>query len=528
MEPTPQGRKALRWILATAVLLLLALSGALVWKFLILPATQDNLIAQTSARRDAQSGEAVRVAVDSFKGYAVLRSDGFARELAEAGLYPELVDDGGDYEARQKALRKGEVDMAVITIDANLKTGVSLGQFPGTIIMAIDESCGADGMVAYKQSLARVDDLDHPTAHVVAMPNSPSETFAQVVRADMSLPQMPEDWFVPEQSQERIYNLLRSSSPSERRAFVLWEPYLSKALKIPGTHRLLDTSQVRGIIVDVLLARREFLRDHPDQVKIMVAAYLRTLYSYQASGDEGLRALLVEDGQKTGEIISSEEAGNMVKGIRWWNTTENYALFGLLPPEEAVGLPPLRDTIANVSRMLTAAGALPDDAVKDSSELYFDGILRDLYAGGFHPRSKLGIVDVPKGDLGAVRLAEELPALEEADWDRLATVGHLRIPTIEFRRASSELSLQGQRSVDAIARQLHSYPTFYLTVVGHARADGDRAENEKLALARAQSVADQIIARGIPSHRVRIKTALPEGTGGASQSVSFLLGQKPY
>ncbi|KKU32965.1 MAG: OmpA family protein [Candidatus Uhrbacteria bacterium GW2011_GWE2_46_68] len=528
MEPTSQGRRSLRLIVGAAIIILLAFVSILVWKFVIHPSAQDNLIAQTSVKKTSSDEHAIRIATDSFKGYSVFRSDGFAGELRESGFSLELVDDGGDYAARQKALRKGDVDMAVITIDANLKTGAKLEQFPGTIVLAIDESAGADGMVAYKQALAAIEDLDHSTAHVVAMPDSPSETFVQVVRADMSLPQMPEDWFVPETSQERIYNLLRATSPTERKAFVLWEPYLSKSLKIPGVHRLLDTSQVRGIIVDVLLARREFLRDHPEQVKVVLAAYLRTLYSYQSRGDEGFAALLIEDGQKTGEIISSDEAHNMVKGIRFWNTTENYALFGLLPTGESAGLPTLHDTILNIGRMLTASGAFAAMPVADPSELYFDGVLRDLYSGGFHPRSKLGVVDVPKGDLGAVRVAETLPELSAEDWDKLSTVGHLRICAIEFRRASSALSLQGQRSVDEIARQLHSYPTFYLTVVGHARADGDQVENEKLALARAQSVSDQIISRGIPTHRIRVKAAPPVGMGGESQSVSFLLGQKSY
>ncbi|MFA4845627.1 MAG: OmpA family protein [Patescibacteria group bacterium] len=527
MEPSSQSRNAIRWVVATLIVVGMALIGALVWKFFIHPSAQSELIAMTSAKQ-TQYANTVRVAIDSFKGYSVFRSDGFTNMLHEGGIHPELVDDGGDYAVRQKALRDGDVEMAVITVDANLKTGAKLGQFPGAIVMAIDESCGADGMVAYKQTLAKVEDLDHPSAHIVAMPDSPSETFALVMRADMSLPQMPQDWFIPAKSQDKIYNLLRATSPTDRTAFVLWEPYLSKALKIPGVHRLLDTSQVRGIIVDVLLARREFLRDHPDQVKSVIATYLRTLYSYQERGEEGMMALLVEDGKKTGEIVESEEARAMVKGIRFWNTTENYALFGLLPSQEMAGLPSLRDTILNIGRILVASGAFATMPVQDSGELYFDGVLRDLQSGGFHPRSKLGVVDVPKGDIGAVRVAEELPTLAEAEWDKLTTVGHLRIPVIEFRRASSELSIEGGRSVDDITRQLHSYPTFYLTVVGHARADGDQAENEKLALARAQSVATQITTRGIPIHRVRVKAMPPAGTSGESQSVSFLLGQKPY
>ena len=87
-----------------------------------------------------------------------------------------------------------------------------------------------------------------------------------------------------------MYDQLRAGRASERRAFVLWEPYVSKALKQPGVHVLLDSSKLQGYIVDVLVAERQFLKDHPDKVKAVVEAYLVRSYA-SSQKDDGLEEL---------------------------------------------------------------------------------------------------------------------------------------------------------------------------------------------------------------------------------------------
>ena len=66
----------------------------------------------------------------------------------------------------------------------------------------------------------------------------------------------------------------------------MWEPYVSKALEKPGAQILLDSSKLKGYIVDVLVAERQFLKDHPDLVQAVVEAHCRAAFtlSQQANG----------------------------------------------------------------------------------------------------------------------------------------------------------------------------------------------------------------------------------------------------
>ena len=117
----------------------------------ILTETGDN------SRYDIQ----VNFALDSFSGYSVLRSKEFTEELGYKRIKLNLVDDGANYEQRLKKLQNGEVQMAAFTVDALIKTCGNINDLPATIVAIIDETRGADAVVAYKSAFSNVDDLNN-------------------------------------------------------------------------------------------------------------------------------------------------------------------------------------------------------------------------------------------------------------------------------------------------------------------------------------------------------------------------------
>ena len=86
------------------------------------------------------------------------------------------VDDDADYAKRMESIKKGETPFAAFTIDALVNQTPRVGEPPATIVMMIDESRGADAMVAYKNGVPNLDALNSPRARVVLVPDSPSET----------------------------------------------------------------------------------------------------------------------------------------------------------------------------------------------------------------------------------------------------------------------------------------------------------------------------------------------------------------
>ena len=160
-------------------------------------------------------------------------------------------------------------------------------------------------------------------------PDSPSEFLARVILAHFSLPNISEDWLTPQDGSKQVLSTLKRSKPTDKKAFVLWQPHIAKALKEPGYKVLLDSSQLKGYIVDVLVAERSFLKDNPALIQTFTEAYFRALYYYQ-NETNGIQNLITQDAsQLDSEKLDSQLANAVAKGIQWKNTVDNYAHFGL-------------------------------------------------------------------------------------------------------------------------------------------------------------------------------------------------------
>lgn len=218
----------------------------------------------------------VRVAADSFSGYCILRSPELAKRLGAAGIKFSVEDDGADYMHRMKALRDGDIDMAVFPVNSFIQSGLALGEFPASMVYVIDETVGADAIIAYRDAVPSIDALNRSDARIVLTPDSPSELLARVMIASFNLPELPEKkWMVEADGSSEVYKKFRGDSRRNPVAYAMWEPDVSKALKQDNAIILLDSSKLKGFIVDVLVVDRQFLIDHYDVAKEVVENYAR-------------------------------------------------------------------------------------------------------------------------------------------------------------------------------------------------------------------------------------------------------------
>ncbi len=514
---------AIVWCLILAVL-------GVAYRFLVHPYLRDRLRGATGST--SQYKDELVLAADSFSGYAVFRSDAMRQELKNRQIRLTIQDDKADYSARIKALEDGKVQLAVFTVDSLVLAGARLGDFPATIVLVIDETKGGDAIVARRDAVASIQDLNHPDARIVLTPDSPSEFLARVVIAHFNLPNLPEKWAVEADGAKAVFNQLRAAAPGQKRAFVLWEPYVSKALALPGVQVLLDSSKLQGYIVDVLVAQREFLRDHPDKVKAVVEAYCRAAYAYSQMPD-GFLQLVRDDARLTGaESLDEAQARQVVQGIRWKNTLENYAHFGLVTAPADRAVPNLEDIVDNIVDVLVRTKALAADPLAGKHPtLFYNQILAELQRAQFHPAKGLSLIPGLAPDAGVaeqVRGEAEAKALTAEQWDRLQPVGELRVEPIVFSRGSASISVQSERDLQDLARRLRSFPRFYLRVVGHTRAEGDPEANRALALARAEAAAQFLRTQGVATDRLRTEAGPAREESGEGQAVSFVVGQIPY
>jgi len=468
------------------------------------------------------------LAADSFSGYCIFRSEAFKQELRDHSIKLRVEDDKADYTARLDALRSGKTQLAVFTIDSLIAAGARAGDFPATIVMVIDETQGADAVVAYDKGISSIQDLNDPAAKIVLTPNSPSEFLARVVLANFSLPRLQDNWMVSADGAGEVYRQFRSAKPVEKKAFVMWEPYVSRALQQPGARVLLDSGKLKGYVVDVLVAQREFLRSKPEMVRAVIESYARA--AYRCSREPyGMTKLVLDDAKQTGaETLDATQAKRIVDGIQWKNTLENYAHFGLLSGAEQGGLPTLEDMIGNIIDVLIKTKAIASDPLSGNhTSLYYDKALSELRMARFHPGQGLNTPGVGAA-AETVRQTQELPTLSAEQWEKLKPVGELRIVPISFGRASANLTLDSERELQELARRLKTFPRFYVRVIGHARAEGDPEANRLLAESRAEAASSYLISQGVATQRLRTESAAATVAAGEAQAVSFVVGQQAY
>ncbi len=496
------------------VWLMLVGIGAVAWRFFIEPQKQLAAEKEREAQIETTSGQSryratVNLGLDPFSGYAVLRSPAFQDSLRDKSIRVQLVDDQADYGARIRKLQQGEIQMAAFTIDALVKACAQIDDLPGVIVAILDETRGADAMVANKQQFPNVDSLNHPDVRFVLTADSPSETLARVVISQFHLDQLNREPFVLLKTPEQTFARYRESKPSSREVFVLWEPFVSQMLENETMHVVIDSSRFRGYIVDVLVVSRDFLSKNESIVQEVVGSYFAA--AYQHRGD--MLSLVRTDAEQQQLRLTPAQAEKLVAGVHWKNTIENFAHFGIL---EERSRQHIEDMIANITGVLTRTGAIRKDPTEGSpAKLFNQRILQNLRATDFHP------------GLQSETLEQEgttLPVLSGDDWTNLREIGELNVPPLVFARGTAQLQPSSQVVLDELVRTLNTWPQYYVLIKGDATRRGNVEANRQLAEQRAKAAADYLVQRGI--HQSRVHAVAVEPTGEAS--VSFVLGEAPY
>src|SRR5262249_52495046 len=158
---------------------------------------------------------------------------------------------------------------------------------------------GADAMISYPEGVKSVSALDDDRVKVVLTEGSPSETLFRAVRDQFDLKRFKNrpkaEYLIAagEQGAADVYEQFLKADRTDRKGFVLWEPYVSLARE-QGAQVLVDSSQFKGVIVDVLVVQHKYLTEHPDRVETVMRTYLDLLNGHKASAD-GMADLVQKD-----------------------------------------------------------------------------------------------------------------------------------------------------------------------------------------------------------------------------------------
>ncbi|MCJ9430068.1 phosphate ABC transporter substrate-binding/OmpA family protein [Kordiimonas marina] len=440
---------------------------------------EDEQVASSDA---AQSKGVIRVGVDNFTGYFPLCSPMMKSLMLSDGYRLECVEDKADYNDRFARLAAGKLDYAVGTVDAYLLMGAP-HRYPGVIVSVLDESKGADAIVARASVIKNMSDFkSKPDVKVAFTPDSPSDHLLKVASVHFDIDAVKDrkgSWRVETDGSAAALKALLDHKAD---VAVLWEPDVSKALAEPGIVKILGTEQTDRLIVDVLIAGHQVETDTPERTETLLANYFRTLKHYRDHPDEFDAQLATYGG------VSVKQAEILRAGIKWISLNENAAewMGGVRLAGRPVqnGLYEAIDRTLDIQRDVGdfTTNPLPEGdprriiSSREVSNLFNHGI-----RAGFTGSPSIGSTTPEAG-------TQDFPPLSAAAWDKLQDVGNLKVRPIQFESGTAVLTRTGKEQVDEIANVLKTYPNFRFVIQGHTSARGDAQINHTLSQERAEAV----------------------------------------
>lgn len=216
--------------------------------------------AAGTAAHAADPAKTIRILCPTWSGFApifVAKDLGYFKQLGIA-VDVKFDDERADVMA---AMARGDIEMNMRTV-GEYQGRPRDASTTGTIIGTIDESLGGDGVIA-SGDIKSVADLKGKI--VAAEPNIPGRLLLQLElkKAGLSLGDL-------KMKQIQTADSVSVFADPSVAATVSYQPYLSQLLKVDAARKpweIVSSAQFPGYIVDVIIARNDDLKAHPEKYK---------------------------------------------------------------------------------------------------------------------------------------------------------------------------------------------------------------------------------------------------------------------
>lgn len=195
---------------------------------------------------------------------------------AETGIVKKWADKYGieievvqlnDYVESINQYTAGSFDGCVMT-NMDALTIPAAGGVDSTALIVGDFSNGNDGIILKgKPTLA---DIKGQKVNLVEL----SVSHYLLARALTTIGASEKDLTVVNTSDADI---VAAAAASDTTALVTWNPQLSEILKMPDTHRVFDSSQIPGEIIDLMVVNTETLKANPKLGQALVGAWYEVM-----------------------------------------------------------------------------------------------------------------------------------------------------------------------------------------------------------------------------------------------------------
>lgn len=261
----------------------------------------------------ATAGEPLRIGYPVWVGYGPLFLAQEKKFLAQNGVDVQMVK-MDDTKLRYAALAAGHLDgLAASFASLALYTKPGL---PLVAVLPLDDSAGGDGVVAIREVKAVADLKGRTVAFEVG---SISEFYVTYLLQQAGLG--PQDIRAVSM---KPGDAAAAFIAGRVDAAVTWEPWLTKATQVPGGHVLHDTSKTPGLLVDVLVFRKDVVQARRAEVQAVIKAWLQAVDYYKANKTESVAIMAKKVG---GWLEKPEDFAETLNGVRFYDADMLRAYF---------------------------------------------------------------------------------------------------------------------------------------------------------------------------------------------------------
>ncbi|ACY17574.1 phosphate ABC transporter substrate-binding/OmpA family protein [Haliangium ochraceum] len=386
---------------------------------------------------------------------------------------------------KNAALQNGSVDFVWQVVD---EMPINMGGYKQSGVeprafLQLDWSRGGDACVASKEIETVEDILGHKSAMMMFSPDH--TVFEFMINNSRLTPDQ-----IAQVRQDTSFSM--DDFTYGRVLFVqnkvdvacLWEPDVTLALEgRPGAHRLFSTADATELIADVLLTRQDTLASNQDVAEKVAKVWFAGVEQAESDRQAAAR-LIAQVVPRFRDELGVDGTLGAFEWVKWTNLSDNARFFGVSGGQVAF------DRVYNQADGVWTQ--YPKAEITDRfapSALRNDKIVAELWEN--RPD------DEP---VAATTRPEPEYKPEVADTGRAVFTKPV---TINFDTGQSALDPESMHLLNTqVLPQLEMAGGMYVRIEGNTDNVGDKRGNQALSEARAQSVLDYLVQKGINAKRL--------------------------
>jgi NitT/TauT family transport system substrate-binding protein len=360
-------------------------------------------------------------------------------------------------------------------------------------VMIVDNTRGADAIIAKDPAIRKVEDLAGKKVALLQFTPSHGMTIDAVDNSSLSARRKQSIEYVFIAAEDGLGGVRAALESGSVDAAVLWDPDLSLALRATRGHVVYSTKTASNLIFDVIVCDQRVLDDAQGAAAVqkLVTGWMKGVDAAKANPDGAVEALVKT--QEFFTLLAKDEGKPFVKGLfdnlLWTGVADNARILGL-----SGGTNHYARVYQRFDQIYRAAGALanPKSPVIPPQDSFDTRFIRSLY------------------DANATAQVESRKTetfTEQAREEAVQAPAEVTKPvTVNFASGQAALSKRAEKTIDTeMVPFIENNGSAYFEISGNTDSTGNAAINNRLSLARAETVVDYLVKQWeFPRERFKI------------------------